>query len=756
MMKMGSTISEAQRGTRSVLVLAVLAAIGFSSLYYDAATAQPAAEIKAPTPPGGVELNARSSDYAAGRAAVLGLANQLEQALKEAAAANQETLYSEAKLSTARYFLTIANQKLAKGRAAEASEDNAFLYSLLSDALGQLAAAKKLTSVGEMPGSSGSQVVLREGVFRASGRPTLLIGPMGHAVLQKELSWVPRFGFNVVGADYDLYSSLRMLSGPQEEDASVPGRLKKSWAAINEQGLALAFNPTLHYFPEWASEKYPNEIGHNLGGHYFPFVITSANAKALISRYYAALLPPLANTGGFRVTWLMNEPTYEYRRGREYAERYRAFLKEKYGSIQELNSRWGSGYESFDQVEVNPEKGARHRFDAATFHHQLVSEWFSWLYAEAKRNDAGLILANKPQAYTVLEPLRGIDHEHQAELFDVVASDSERPPSNVHYAYTWSRPILLYAFQRSVAPQKALADLEFHFTEKPDLNPSYVYAALWHGFLNGLRLVNFWTWDPGQLDPFKAAPAGLRDTVWSQPRAAWSIARAALDLRRLAPYVYRFSERASLQIYYGKPSVYLSPESRESIKNTFEAVNGLGLPVGFVTDKMIREGKLRSDAALIVPRSTFVEKDVLEHIRTYAQRGGTVILIGNSLTMDEYQRKHSSEMEVKGKNVTRVGLLSPRELAGVIDQALPATLQSRVRLRNKGGETAWPVESRCVEEAAGGTICYVVGLNKARMNCVFKGGKVVKGWADLISGKSASTNSIVVDPLDVKLVKLVF
>lgn len=755
-MKTDSTISEAQRVTRSAFVLAVLAGIGFSGVYHDAANAQPVADIKTPSRPGGVELNAPSSDYAAGRAAVVGLANQLEQALKEAAAANQETLYSEAKLSTARYFLNIANQKLAKGRAAEANEDNAFLYSLLSDALGQLAAAKKLTSVGEMPGSSGSQVVLREGVFRASGRPTLLIGPMGHAVLQKELSWVSRFGFNVVGADYDIYSSLRMLSGPQEEDASVPGRLKKSWAAIKDQGLALVFNPTLHYFPEWASKKYPNEIGFNLGGHYFPFVITSANAKALVSRYYAALLPPLAHTGGFRVTWLMNEPTYEYRKGRDYAGRYRAFLKKKYGSIQELNARWDSEYESFDQVEVNPGKGTRHRFDAATFHHQLVSEWFSWLYAEAKQNDAGLILANKPQAYTVLEPLRGIDHEHQAELFDVMASDSERPTSSVHYAYSWSRPILLYAFQRSVVPKKALADLEFHFGEKPNLNPSYVYAALWHGFLNGLRLVNFWTWDPGQLDPSKAAPAGLQDTVWSQPQAAWATARAALDLRRLAPYIYRFSERASLQIYYGKPSVYLSPESRESIKDTFEAVNGLGLPVGFVTDKMIRAGKLLSDAALVIPRSTFVEKDVLEHIRSYAQQGGAVILVGNSLTIDEYQRKHPGEMEVKGKNVTRVGLLPLTELASAIDKTVSTIFQARFRLRNKEGNAAWPVESRCREEAAGETICYVIGLNKTPMDCVFSGRKAVKGWVDLISGKSASRNSIVVEPLDVRLVKLVF
>lgn len=756
MVNPNSLVSNARTRTRFFCETVLMAGWGLAAGCYTVANAQTNTEIQAPTRPGQPEINASRNDYATGRAAVIGLADQLERALKVTTATGQDVLYSEAKLSVARYFIEIADLKLAKGRAADAREDNTFLYGLLSDALGQLAGTKKPPSVGEAPGTSGNQVLLRDGVFKAGGRPTLLIGPMGHAVLQKELSWVPRFGFNVVGADYDAYSSLRMLSGPQDEDASAPERLKKSWVAVNEQGLALAFNPTLHYVPDWASEKYPNEIGKNLGGHYFPFVITSENAKTLISRYYAALLPPLASAEGFRITWLMNEPTYEYRKGREYAERYRTFLKKKYGSVQELNTRWDSEYGSFDQVEPNPGTGTRHRYDAAVFHHQLVSGWFDWLYAEAKKNDRRLVLSNKPQAYTVLEPLRGIDHERQAELFDVLGSDSERPPSNDHYAYTWRDPILLYAFQRSVAPKKALAELEFHFAERPNLKPSYVYAALWHGFLNGLRLVNFWTWDPGQLDRSSTAPAGLQDAVWSQPQAAWAISRAALDLRRLAPYVYRFAERASVQIYYGKPSVYLSPESRESVKTTFEAANVLGLPVGFVTDKMIREGKLQSDAVLIVPRATFVEKDVLELIRSYAQQGGALILIGNSLTTDEYQRKYSGDFEVKGKSVVRIGLLRPMELAGAIDQALPTALQGRLRLRNKDGNAPWPVESRCAAETDGDTICYVVGLNKARLDGLFKGPKAVKGWVDLISGKSASTNSLTVDPLDVRLLKLVF
>ena len=78
-----------------------------------------------------------------------------------------------------------------------------------------------------------------------------------------------------------------------------------------------------------------------------------------------------------------------------------------------------------------------------------------------------------------------------------------------------------------------------------------------------------------------------------------------------------------------------------------------------------------------------------------------------------------------------------------------------VRIRQKNGQSAWPIEARAVT-MDNGMACYLIGLNKQPVEFALEGTKEIAGWKDLISGEDGQGNTIKIRPLDVRLLKLDF
>lgn len=667
--------------------------------------------------------------------------------------------YGDASVALSEYFSNIALKKHYVERISEARKDLIFLRSIVRTAISTGCDESAYPNQPAIEPLAPPRIYIEGSEFKQDGRPQMLFGPMGHSSLGREHDWVSRFGFNVIGDDFNSFASFRSLSREGVIEKATLERLRSSWELLHRQGLAIAHNPSLHYVPLWLHKEVPDALAPGLGpvpnafGFFFPFSIDSPSLRRTVDSYYRQLLPGTMKTPGFRLYWLMNEPTYENKNDPRYVAAFRRYLHEKYGDISRLNHFWGTKYSSFNQISVDSEPMSS-RYDRGVFHLEHVSNWFRWLASTARSHHPKIILSNKPQAYTLTAPDKGIDFEDLSEVLDVLGSDGVRQLSGKALAFSWQDPIFLYDFQKSVSPRKPLADLEFHLAEQPNLPFEYVYATIWQSFLHGVRLATFWVWDVGQLKTSAKADAGKKYTAWSQPKAAWALSKAALDLRRLAETVSIFPERPNIAIYYGMPSMIISSKTRREIKRWHLTLNGLGIPIGFVTDKMIRAGRLSDFKMVIVPDAQFVDREIITALRKYTESGGNVVLAGESFTHDQYVRPISPREQLAGSRVLKTTAARDVDRSEFMRKVLvDVGLSAEVTLLRRDGSAPTSVEYRCAVKS-GKTICYVIGLGTRSQRLQFRSSKEITAWTDLISGARVPENSIRITPFAVKLIRL--
>jgi hypothetical protein len=180
----------------------------------------------------------------------------------------------------------------------------------------------------------------------------------------------------------------------------------------------------------------------------------------------------------------------------------------------------------------------------------------------------------------------------------------------------------------------------------------------------------------------------------------------------------------------------------------FEAANGLDAPVGFVTDKMIKEGRLGGLKLIVVPSARHVEADVLHGLARFAESGGRILLVGDALMYDEYRREIAAP---RSPGFSRIALGPTARLSQDLDGAFSSAGVSRpLRLTTDGGGSAWPIEFRCVDHADG-KLCYIIGLNKQPAMAAIAGQGAGRGWTDLMTGEKGSSPRFNVKPLDTRL-----
>jgi hypothetical protein len=176
----------------------------------------------------------------------------------------------------------------------------------------------------------------------------------------------------------------------------------------------------------------------------------------------------------------------------------------------------------------------------------------------------------------------------------------------------------------------------------------------------------------------------------------------------------------------------------------YEAANGLDAPVGFVTDRMIKAGRLKEFKLVVVPAAQYIEEEVLSRLQQYVSGGGRIVLVGKSLVYDENRKARAAKFG-------SIGLKSAEQLSRELDQAYTAARITRpLRLKTVDGQNGWPIEFRC-SNADTEQVCYIIGLNKTPMTIDITGRMPGPAWRDLISGEEGTGSRFVIKPLEVRL-----
>ncbi len=312
---------------------------------------------------------------------------------------------------------------------------------------------------------------------------------------------------------------------------------------------------------------------------------------------------------------------------------FRAWLKDKFGSIQKLNAAWNTPFNDFADVQL-PDYRRRdpndaRRYDWLDFNLWRFTDFMKWAKAQQRALDP-----NVPMATCA-------PHYNFTKEWGESGSDVERLCNEVNdFCINESPPSTKYVdFLRSLSDnQKAIIEVE-----------GSEYRNTMAAFLHGLSALSlYWGWTDGPGDGGAVLYGrGTRAPFCSLPETERFL-RTGLDLRRLRKEILAFQQdlRAPVALLYSKASMLQVPETGGDktpylieLERAYDALLETGVPIDFITTRQVLQGKLTRYQVLVIPAATYEHAEVVQKTMDFARDGGQVVLVPNSWFFDQYNRK---------------------------------------------------------------------------------------------------------------------
>jgi len=327
--------------------------------------------------------------------------------------------------------------------------------------------------------------------------------------------------------------------------------------------------------------------------------------------------------------------------------KWQNWLRRRYGTVEELNSIWKTDLTDFDAVTLPPvdwnaEENPAKFYDFGEFNLWRFTDYLLWA-----RNVIEEQLPGWPTTTGGGQPFgSGFAHDAVDEEYlrvngvvDIFLSETG--------SRSWGTAVSM-DLQHSMDPSAAIQDPEYHAAG--GLMPLM--------FFHGAAVIDFYDW----------VGAGANAAL---PHA-YATLRGTLDVRRLAEYVVQFP-KASPQaaILYSRASLIQrfpgttgqrgvdTPYTLE-LQKCYRAGTLLDTPMGFITTRQVKAG-IRDDLkVIIVPGVYFANADEVAKVLSFAEAGGTVLMMPTSFVADEYNRRRDY---LKGLGVTILKEEVPNYLA---------------------------------------------------------------------------------------------
>lgn len=524
------------------------------------------------------------------------------------------------------------------------------------------------------PNLAKGTVSLGSGYYELDGRP---IFPSTMVWLNDDEDYWQSYGR--VGQGYYTFSNLL------RDGAVDPKIIARNMAAAKErakQNLAPCVTMIGHMPARWMRTEYPEILQG--GRNFTQYDIDNPQVRIWMQCLIEGLLPTIASGHGDQpqVHLLANEPHFATEVGGWLSKnglsdftmaKYHQWLEAKYSNIETLNQVYQTHYAEFEAVVFYDEKSKKYKdepyrarqisakqyrggavwYDWCRFNQARVNEWFTFLKEQVQANDGiQAPVTIKMLGHSLSASIRdgGMDVEYLTQLQDVMGADLRVIPQGTevygkheegldlqtswtqHFAYDWSDQSMYLDFSKSLCPDKAFYDSEWHgfgavSWRHFSMSREYVRSALWMAFTDGMGMIKPWVWgrtDEGALTK-KTDHIGELST---QPVAVDAYARTMKELNAhadwLAPSV---RQPRDFMIFYCEESAIQDGEYTQGFKNTYEALKLMNLAVGFTTPTEIAKLDPKAQTVLVTP-TPFISDNSLAALHAFQERGGRLVLVG--------------------------------------------------------------------------------------------------------------------------------
>lgn len=676
---------------------------------------------------------------------------ELGRQLVDCRAKGQDTALPEGTLAVAEVFCRYSRDDTADPEMRGAAERSMEYVDGLVD--GALRRADKVlagkASYPNIPQWRTVGVTWHDGGFWCDGQPVFLSGfTWDQMVTDTDPALAQRLGITLADG---------MVRGSQNADGSWDESLLRDVDGPYLARMAQAGFPVDCLLgadvPQWLVDANPGlrEPGY---GHYHDVVFDNPRAERYRHDFLDHFMPLCAAYPSLFAVDVEAEPTFQAA-APVTMDNWRGWLRRKYGDIAGLNRAWGTSLGSFADVkrfpsEVSPMKSPWDRagvdfskpgvrgahYDWCAFNEERVTEYYrrnvAAIHARAPgvATDIMVMLSSlftgstEPRGWkmTLSYHTAGIDAEALAKTCDLVGGDDFCPTDlstvakpnryfgGVPYALGWITAGMAEDFLKSVAPDKPIYNSQLHAIVKGGAR-DHIRTALWLASLHGMSANLLWYW--GRKLDGTVLPYGVqwfKGSLLQQPWALEGYVEETLNLRRFVPEVRAFSrEPRRVRLLYSEASAIQDVGYIDALRDAYEALNFLGVNLGFVTERQLAAGGVPADVrVVIVPDARYVKDGTVAALRAACERGVKVAVVGSQSLGCEPTGGRREDADVAGAE--RIPLGDPQAYRTRFEKLIVAAGVRRELLAiGEDGRPAWGVEVRTASEG-GQRLAYLVNL----------------------------------------------
>ena len=464
------------------------------------------------------------------------------------------------------------------------------------------------------------RLTFRDGYFRSGEKPVFMMG-MCLFALWPELEQMRKMNFNLVHVSEYVDA---LFPDPETEaatgelllaDGNPKYKLVDFLDKCSELGIKVDLGLTARP-PSWFFDKHPDARlqGHSVAG-FIPFDIESPETLAWIEKYFAAIMPSIANHPAINSIWLANEPTM-LNFGPRSTELFRAEMCKKYGTLGKLNEAWGTTYASFGEIPVGLGKpDGNGAVDFWWFNLGRLTHFFEFMQQCVRKYDKTVNTCFKLNNLQMgwYCPPQNVDQEGVTDISEIVGMDSG--------TYPFAKPY--YDWLRSLSPEKPMVNLEFKGGGRR------TQLDIWKAALSlGHAGIDWWCWHPKPT--FSRA---MCDTV-----ALHEGSLAMYNIQRNFDVVRAFHNfpRSPFVVLYPDPVLPRAWHYFQAHTPTVNAIKYMGHAVDYATEKRIAAGRLDEMQydIIVLPAANYIKDETFARVGAFVERGGKAVVVGDLPTLD--------------------------------------------------------------------------------------------------------------------------
>ncbi len=640
-------------------------------------------------------------------------------------------------------------------------------------------------------------ITIENGAFTCDGKRLFLSGLLGLAVRNEPAMELAKdLGANLLGPLHVGHGCTR--GWDQFDESYFQENVFPVYHAAEAKGFWV--NPALWNYraPGWLAKIAPDIDVEDETKGWFRDALDldhplTARFETMWFRYAASQLKTMP--GNFCYSLMGEEWCNPSFRGKYTEPRYEKWLQDKHGDIARLNQAWGTHYKGFKEAagEGSLQTKGGH-YDWYRFNEDRLTAYNQAQIDGIRQSEPDGLWTCWPAAGCLVSaPLGGFDPKYGRNREDILGQSSvsgwdggmfpreagrstRRLPEShwAKYSLGWRDEMIYYDFAKSLCPEKPIFDPELHsLTSVYHIAPlgvsdDYFRTCLWMEHLHGMGAHLFWWW--GRNADGTLRMSECLGGLLTQPQLLDAWGRTVLELRRLTDYVVLFPQLPrKVRILCCEPSAIHEPNAYPlQVRDVYEAAYFLDYPAGFITEKMVWEGRLADCSLLLIPGAKYASEDTVAKIREFHRMGGRLLIVDKeSLKYDEYGNERDmaeflpkpmlsgSTPETYSPQLDYLTGSTPEEYAPQIDKAIEELgIRRPVRAMNREGEIAWGVELR-IAEHQGKYVVYLVNVNVDAVEVQLRTTQPIKAARNLITGRVIDLKGTwTLPPLEPMLVEL--